>query len=65
MSAVETIVIEVITAIISTFIIEWIRESRKSGKQFLEKAVDATITILKAIVNVFRFILNLFGSVTS
>jgi hypothetical protein len=54
MSVVQTIAIGVTTAVISTFIIEWIRESRKGGRQSLEKAVDFAIDVAKTVIEIIK-----------
>lgn len=40
MAWVDTIIISVITAVVSSIVIEWVRETRRKGRQFLERIAD-------------------------
>jgi hypothetical protein len=54
MSMLETIIVGVITAVLSSLVVEWVRETRKNGKQFLEKAVDFIIDVIKSIAQLIK-----------
>jgi hypothetical protein len=54
MSMLETIIAGIITSVTSALIVEWIRETRKNGKQTLEKVVDFIIDIIKSIAQLIK-----------
>lgn len=54
MGVLETIIAGIITAVSSSLILEWIRETRKNGKQKLEKIVDFLADLVKYIIRFFR-----------
>jgi hypothetical protein len=54
MGMLETIVAGIITSVTSALIVEWIRETRKNGKQALEKVVDFIIDIIKSIAQLIK-----------
>jgi hypothetical protein len=54
MGMLETIVAGIITSVTSALIVEWIRETRKNGKQTLEKVVDFIIDIIKSIAQLIK-----------
>jgi len=54
MGFVETILAGVITAVISFFVLEGIREHRKEGRQWLEKAFDVCLDIVREIWSLIK-----------
>jgi len=54
MGFVETILTGVITTVISFFLLEGIREHRKEGRQWLERAFDVCVDIMREIWSLIK-----------
>jgi len=51
---IDAVIVGVVTTVISSLVVEWIREIRQNEKQFLERAVDFSVTIIREVWSLIR-----------